>query len=125
MGLPAALAERLPGELSGGQRQRVALARALAAQPTVLLCDEITSALDPVTQSGVLGLLGDLRAQHGLAVVFITHDPAAAAISDRVLVLAAGRVAAQGPTSELLAHPDQLPVLLTRDRPITEDSCPI
>jgi peptide/nickel transport system ATP-binding protein len=125
VGLPETVADRLPAELSGGQRQRVALARALAARPDVLVCDEITSALDSVTQAGVLRLLGELRAEHGLAVVFITHDAAvAAAVSDRVLVLAGGRVVASGPTDELLAHPEQLTSLLLPGRTTTEEpSC--
>ncbi|WP_240777530.1 ATP-binding cassette domain-containing protein [Nonomuraea basaltis] len=94
---------RLPGELSGGQRQRVAPARALAARPAVLICDEVTSALGTVTQAGVLGLLDGLRADLGVAVVLITHDAhVAAAVSDRLLVLADGRVARTGRTGDLL-----------------------
>ncbi|GAA4004574.1 ABC transporter ATP-binding protein [Allokutzneria multivorans] len=118
VGLPTEFASRLPGELSGGQRQRVALARALAAQPKVLVCDEITSALDASTQAGVLGLLGELRQRHGLAVVFITHDAhVAAAVSDRVLVLVDGRVAVSGHTDDVLARPEDLPALLLEERP--------
>lgn len=101
--LPAELANRLPGELSGGQRQRVALARALAARPTVLVCDEIASALDTGTQDAVLRVLTELRGEFGLAVVLITHDPeVAAGASDRLLVLTNGRVARTGATAELL-----------------------
>ncbi|MGK4907934.1 ABC transporter ATP-binding protein [Streptomyces albus] len=73
--LPAGLARRLPGRLSGGQRQRVALARALAAGPRVLLCDEMTSALDSVTQESVLGLVRQLCEEQSLGVLVITHDP--------------------------------------------------
>jgi peptide/nickel transport system ATP-binding protein len=102
--LPPELAARLPSELSGGQRQRVALARALAARPSVLVCDEITSALDTVAQEGVLRLLAELRDRTGLAVLLITHDARVAqTASDRVLVLADGRVAATGPTDVLLS----------------------
>ncbi|MEJ3746470.1 ATP-binding cassette domain-containing protein [Actinomycetes bacterium KLBMP 9797] len=72
--LPASFAGRLPAELSGGQRQRVALARALAASPRVLVCDEITSALDPATRDAILDLLDELRTR-GLALVIVTHDP--------------------------------------------------
>ncbi|WP_328995854.1 ATP-binding cassette domain-containing protein [Kribbella sp. NBC_01245] len=101
--LPFELADRLPGELSGGQRQRVALARALAARPEVIVCDEITSALDTVTESDVLRMLTELRTELGLAIVLITHDPdVAATVSNRLLVLSAGRVTRTGPTSELL-----------------------
>ncbi|MEQ4715488.1 ATP-binding cassette domain-containing protein [Nonomuraea sp. B19D2] len=110
--LEQSVAARLPGELSGGQRQRVALARALAAEPEVLICDEVTSALDAETQAGVLDLLGDLRARLGLAVVLITHDPAVAATaSDRLLVLAKGRALTTGRTCDLLpagAEPQRL-----------------
>ncbi|MDF0376241.1 ATP-binding cassette domain-containing protein [Streptomyces sp. KA12] len=74
VGLPPDYADRLPHELSGGQRQRVAIARALAAEPDVLLCDEITSALDPVTAVGIMTLLAGLRTERGLAVVLVTHD---------------------------------------------------
>jgi peptide/nickel transport system ATP-binding protein len=102
--LPTELASRLPGELSGGQRQRVALARALAGRPAVLVCDEVTSALDTVAQEGVLRLLAELRDRTGLAVVLITHDARVAqTASDRVLVLADGQVAATGPTDVLLS----------------------
>ncbi|MFB9473672.1 ATP-binding cassette domain-containing protein [Nonomuraea salmonea] len=91
VGLDPAVAVRRPGELSGGQRQRVALARALAAGPTVLLADEITSALDGVTAARLLGLLERLRAG-GLAVLLVTHDREVAARADRVLYLAGHRL---------------------------------
>ncbi|MGW4651178.1 ABC transporter ATP-binding protein [Kitasatospora sp. NPDC004289] len=74
VGLPADFAARHPHELSGGQRQRVSIARALAADPAVLLCDEVTSALDAATAGGIMALLADLRTAHGLAVVLVTHD---------------------------------------------------
>ncbi|ANY08119.1 ABC transporter ATP-binding protein [Pseudonocardia sp. HH130630-07] len=115
VGLPPSTADRRPGELSGGQRQRVALARALAARPDVLICDEVTSALDSATRAEVLDLLTGLRAATGVAVLLITHDPwLATAASDRLLVLAGGRVRVTGPTADLLppgADPD---VHLTR-----------
>jgi peptide/nickel transport system ATP-binding protein len=113
--LPPEMASRLPGELSGGQRQRVALARALAAGPEVLICDEATSALDTVTQAEVLDLLAELRADLGVAVLLITHDPwVAAASSDSVLVLAGGRVIASGPTADLLPVDEDPEVLVTQ-----------
>ncbi|MGX2992852.1 ABC transporter ATP-binding protein [Streptomyces sp. JNUCC 64] len=82
---------RLPGELSGGQRQRAAIARALAARPRVLVCDEMTSALDTVTQASVLELLDELRARESLGLVVITHDPLVVdRIADEVAVLGKG-----------------------------------
>ncbi|UMP06857.1 ABC transporter ATP-binding protein [Amycolatopsis sp. EV170708-02-1] len=109
------MASRLPGEMSGGQRQRVALARALAAGPEVLICDEATSALDTETQAGVLDLLAGLRAELGVSVLLITHDPwVAASSSDRVLVLAGGRVVTSGPTAALLPVGEDPEVLVTR-----------
>ncbi|MGW8779887.1 ABC transporter ATP-binding protein [Streptomyces sp. NPDC055796] len=90
VGLPPDHAGRHPHELSGGQRQRVSIARALAAEPDVLLCDEVTSALDPATAAGIMALLAALRAERGLAVAFVTHDQALTALhADRVLDLTA------------------------------------
>jgi peptide/nickel transport system ATP-binding protein len=89
--LPASLADRPPGQLSGGQKQRVNLARALAARPDVLLCDEVTSALDPVVAEAVLDLLIELRRELGLSYIFVTHDLATVrAIADEVMVLYGG-----------------------------------
>ncbi|SOD62673.1 peptide/nickel transport system ATP-binding protein [Streptomyces zhaozhouensis] len=87
---------RLPHELSGGERQRVNLARALAADPLVLVCDEVTSALDTETRDAVLDLLTELRRAEGLGVVLITHDPEVRATADRVVTLAEGRMAGAG-----------------------------
>jgi peptide/nickel transport system ATP-binding protein len=92
--LDADLLQRRPAELSGGQRQRVAIARALAANPDVLLCDEITSALDPRTGEGVLKMLSRLQHVTGLAIIWISHDLALARrFADEVLRLADGRLA--------------------------------
>ncbi len=104
--LPSRLAERFPGELSGGELQRVAMARALAAHPDLLICDEITSALDVSVQAAVLELLSELRTELGLAVLFISHDLAVvASIADRVLVLEQGRVCEQGVVEQVLRNP--------------------
>jgi peptide/nickel transport system ATP-binding protein len=105
--LPARLATRFPGELSGGERQRVAVARALAADPELIVCDEITSALDVSVQAAVLELLADLRRELGLALLLITHDlGVVASVADRVLVLESGIVCEEGPVRSLLASPE-------------------
>jgi peptide/nickel transport system ATP-binding protein len=90
--LPASIAARYPDELSGGQKQRVNLARALAAEPSLVLCDEVTSALDTVVGAAILELLAELRRTLGIAIMFISHDLSTIqAISDRVVILYAGR----------------------------------
>ncbi|MGI9413055.1 MAG: ABC transporter ATP-binding protein, partial [Hyphomicrobiales bacterium] len=104
--LPAEFESRFPGELSGGQKQRVNLARALAAEPDIILCDEVTSALDTVVGAAIMALLKDLEARLGIANVFISHDlSTVASFADRIVVLYAGRVAEQGPTERVLSPP--------------------
>jgi peptide/nickel transport system ATP-binding protein len=104
--LPARIADRYPGELSGGERQRVAIARALAAGPEVILCDEITSALDVSVQAAVLQVLNDLRRDFGLGLLFITHNlGVVATVADEVLVLQRGLICERGSTTEVLEHP--------------------
>ena len=104
--LPTRLAGRYPRELSGGERQRVAIARALAAGPDLLICDEITSALDVSVQAVVLELLRDLRGEFGLSVIFISHDlGVVATIAEQVLVLNEGAICERGPTSLVLGSP--------------------
>jgi peptide/nickel transport system ATP-binding protein len=98
--------DRYPGELSGGQKQRVCIARALAAEPTVIVCDEVTSALDPVVADGVLKLLMRIQKETALSYLFITHDLATVkAIADTIVVMYRGEVVAQGPKHEILNPP--------------------
>ncbi|HVW58101.1 MAG TPA: ABC transporter ATP-binding protein [Rhizobiaceae bacterium] len=100
--LPARLMYRLPGELSGGQKQRVNLARALAAKPDVILCDEVTSALDTVVASAVLDLLRELQRELGLSYLFISHDLSTIeAICDQVMVMYRGKKVEEMPTSRM------------------------
>jgi peptide/nickel transport system ATP-binding protein len=104
--LPARYADSYPRELSGGQRQRVAIARALAPDPDVIICDEITSALDVSVQARILELLADLRHDRGVSLLFITHDlGVVAAVADEVLVLEKGLICEEGDTSSILKHP--------------------
>ncbi|GAA0337442.1 ABC transporter ATP-binding protein [Sphingomonas oligophenolica] len=104
--LPAQLADRLPGELSGGQKQRVNLARALAARPDLLLCDEVTSALDPVVAEAVLDLLIELRRELGLAYMFISHDLGTVrAIADETLILYGGATMEMADRESLASKP--------------------
>ena len=90
--LPASVAERHPGELSGGQKQRINLARALAAQPDLILCDEVTSALDTVVGAAILELMDDLRKELNVSYMFISHDiKTVRSICDETIVMYAGR----------------------------------
>ncbi|MFE5867161.1 ABC transporter ATP-binding protein [Streptomyces roseifaciens] len=103
VGLPADFAGRYPHELSGGQRQRVSIARALAPGPDVLLCDEVTSALDPGTAAAVMDLLTRLRYERRLTLVVVSHElHLVAACTETVHVLEAGRVTGTGPSGHLL-----------------------
>ncbi|PZV34713.1 ABC transporter ATP-binding protein [Mesorhizobium kowhaii] len=104
--LPANIADRYPGELSGGQKQRVNLARALAAEPALILCDEVTSALDTVVAAAILDLLAELRKELKLSYLFISHDLSTVrAICDDVMVLYAGRKVESGSRSAMRAMP--------------------
>ena len=125
--------DRLPGQLSGGEKQRVAIARAFAAEPEIVLCDEITSALDVSVQAAMLELLNEFKKMKDTTYVFVSHDLAVVrALSDRVAVLYQGRLCEIGPTEKVYGNqshpytsvllnavlepdPDVAPVLMAED----------
>lgn len=105
-GLPEEFADRYPHQVSGGQCQRAAIARAIAVKPKLLICDEATSALDVTIQKEVLALLGELRKELELSILFICHDIALVQqFCDRVLVLYKGRIVEQGVPDEIIRNP--------------------
>ena len=104
--LDESFVDRLPGELSGGQKQRICIARALAAEPELIICDEVTSALDQIVQEGILKLLMNLQETLDVSYVFITHDIATVrAISDEVVVMYQGEVVEQGGKEAIFQPP--------------------
>ena len=104
--LSASAANRFPDQLSGGERQRVAIARALAADPKMLVCDEVTSALDVSVQAAIIELLGRLRNEMGLSLLFITHDLALIrTIADNIAVMNTGRVVELGGVHQIFTAP--------------------
>jgi len=104
--LTASYARRYPDQLSGGERQRVAIARALVCDPTVLICDEVTSALDVSVQAAIVELLGNLQRDLGLSMLFITHNlPLVRSIAQRVAVLGQGNIIELGDTTQVLTDP--------------------
>src|SRR5262249_39641058 len=106
--LTAGYAARYPDQLSGGERQRVAIARALVCDPAVLVCDEVTSALDVSVQAAIVELLGNLQRDLGLSMLFITHNlPLVRSIAQRVAVLHQGTVAELGDVAQVLGTPEQ------------------
>ena len=106
--LDARIAKRYPHELSGGQKQRAAIALALACEPRLLLADEPTTALDVITQAGVLKLLMRLKAERDLTVLLVTHDlPLAASVCDELLVMKDGELVERGAPRKLIHSPEQ------------------
>jgi peptide/nickel transport system ATP-binding protein len=107
VGLSAAeVLDKWPHQLSGGQRQRVMIARALMMQPRILVADEATSMLDASLRANILNVLGDLRTDYDMTILFITHDIGQACyVSDRVLVMCQGELVEQGPTDDVIFNP--------------------
>ena len=124
VGLDASMARRWPHQLSGGQRQRICIARALSTDPRVLVADESVSALDVSVQAQILTLFTELQRDLGLALLFITHDLGVVRqVTDRVYVLAEGRLVEQGLTAEVLdrpQHPYTRRLLDSVPRPVAE-----
>ena len=103
---PSRYYSRFPPELSGGQKQRIGIARALAAEPTFIICDEVTSALDQLVAEGILRLLDRLQSELNLSYMFITHDLATVrSIADEVVVMQQGKVVEAGPKNEMFTPP--------------------
>lgn len=106
--LPNSYANKFPDQLSGGERQRVAIARALVSNPLVLVCDEVTSALDVLVQAAIVDLLGNLRRDLGLSMLFVTHNlPLVRSIADQVAVMSEGRIVEVGPAESVIGNPQQ------------------
>ncbi|MFT4210945.1 MAG: ABC transporter ATP-binding protein [Microbacterium sp.] len=123
VGLPARAAGLTPRDLSGGERQRVAIARSLICRPDVLICDEVTSALDVSIQAAVVDLLAGLQRERDMSMLFVTHNVALVRqIADRVLVMNQGRIVESGRTAEVLDRPrEDYTQRLIRDTPTLPD----
>jgi peptide/nickel transport system ATP-binding protein len=120
--LTAAYAFRYPDQLSGGERQRVAIARALICDPDVLVCDEVTSALDVSVQAAIVDLLAGLQRDLGLAMLFVTHNlPLVRSIAQRVAVMQGGLLVEVGTVDGVLSSPkDEYTRRLLSDTPQIE-----
>ena len=120
--LTASYANRFPDQLSGGERQRVAIARALICEPSVLICDEVTSALDVSVQAAIVELLHSLQRDLGLAMLFVTHNlPLVRSIAQRVAVMSHGRIVELGGVAQILESPkDEYTSRLLSDTPSLE-----
>lgn len=120
VGLPSAFQKKYPHQVSGGECQRAAIARALAASPRLLICDEITSALDVTVQAQIVGLLQELRENTDLAVLFISHDLALVqGLCSRILVMNQGVLVEEGATQDVLQNPRDPYTRLLRDSVLT------
>jgi peptide/nickel transport system ATP-binding protein len=120
--LSASYADRYPDQLSGGERQRVAIARALVSGPSVLICDEVTSALDVSVQAAIVELLAELQRDLGLAMLFVTHNlPLVRSIASRVAVMSTGRIVEMGVVEQVINTPsDEYTQRLLADTPSLE-----
>ena len=108
VGLPAVLMERYPRQLSGGQCQRMAIARAMAAEPEILLCDEITSALDVSSQAQILRLLAEICHKKHTSAIFVSHDLAVIrCLCDRVTILRGGALIEEGEVAQVIGAPKE------------------
>jgi peptide/nickel transport system ATP-binding protein len=106
VGLTLEVLDKYPHTLSGGQRQRIMMARALMLRPRLLIADEATSMLDASVRANILNLLGDIRRDLGMTVLFVTHDLGQASyVSDYMLVMYKGNLVEQGTTEEVLWNP--------------------
>ena len=106
VGLDSTFAKKYPYEMSGGECQRAAIARALACNPKVLLCDEITSALDVITQEKICNLLAHLCQQHHISAIFVSHDlPLISNLCNRVMIMKDGKVVEEGKTKDVMQNP--------------------
>jgi peptide/nickel transport system ATP-binding protein len=119
VGLPATTADALPGQLSGGQRQRAAIARGLICAPDLLICDEVTSALDVSIQATIVELLTGLRESRGLSILFVAHNIGLVrSLAQDVVVMQTGRIVESGPVGDVLSAPKAAETMrLMRDAP--------
>lgn len=121
-GLTQTMIQKYPKQLSGGQCQRAAIARALAVNPSLLICDEITSALDVTVQKNVLDLLKKEKERHNISMLFITHDIALVQdFADRIMVMKEGQIVEFGTTKQVIQHPQDAYTLKLLDAVLLQD----